>query len=97
MEEQKVYLIMREKGTHTDGFSYYEAETTVLGARNTLEEAADILDHVIRKYHGDDRPSEGIYNFEKRRNTSYIFRMEDGLSDHFWIKTQIIGRGGDCY
>ena len=35
----KVYLVLREKGIHTDNKTYYESETTICGARDTPEEA----------------------------------------------------------
>ena len=37
-----VFIIMREKDIRTDGY-YYESETTIIGIRNTPEEATKLL------------------------------------------------------
>ena len=94
---EKVYLVMREKGIHTDGKTYYEAETSIMGARSTLEDAGKLLEKVVKKYHPEDKPSQGIYNFEWDIDTGHIYRLDEGLTDNFWIKSMAIGPEGDQY
>lgn len=94
---EKIYLVMREKGIHTDGRTYYEAETSIMGIRNSMEEASKLLGKVVKKYHPEDKPSQGTYNFELNIDTSHIYRLDEGLTDSFWIKPMIIGPEGDQY
>lgn len=94
---EKFYLVMREKGIHTDGHTYYEAETTIMGARGSMEDACKLLEKVVKKYHSEDKPSQGTYSYEVKMDTSHIYRLEDGLTDSFWIKSMIVGPEGDQY
>ena len=95
--EDKVYLVMREKGIHTDGHTYYEAETAVMGIRHTIEDAVVLLGKVLKKYHPEDKPSSGIYNPDNGLETGYFYKLEEGLSDNFWVKPMKIGESGDQY
>ena len=94
---EKIYLVMREKGIHTDGKTYYEAETSVLGVRSTPDDAGKLLEKVIKKYHPEDKPYQGIYNKELDMNTGHVYKIDEGLTDSFWIRSMIIGPEGDLY
>lgn len=92
----KVYLVIREKGTHTDEKTYYESETTILGARDNKEDAAAYLKKVVKHFYPNDNPIRGTYDYENKLDTSYVFRIDDeGLEDNFWIKAMDIGEKGD--
>ena len=93
----KVYLVLREKGIHTDNKTYYESETTICGARDTPEEASDLLKDVVKKYHPNEDAIRGTYDTEIKRDTSFTFWLDDGLEDSFWIKMMISCKEGDQY
>ena len=94
---EKIYLVLREKGTHTDNKTYYESETTICGVREDPSEASDLLKDVVKKYHPDETAIRGTYDMDTKLDTSMTFWMEDGLEDSFWIKTMLIGPEGDEY
>lgn len=94
---ENIYLVLREKGIHTDNKTYYESETTICGSREDSIEASELLKNVVKKYHPDEKAVRGTYDMDTKRDTSFSFLMEDGLEDAFWIKTILIGKEGDQY
>ena len=94
---ETVYLVMREKGIHTDGKTYYEAESTICGIRASRKEASNLMKKVVKKFHPEETAIRGIYDSEMKIDTAYVFRMDEGLEDSFWIKTMTIGPEGDEY
>ena len=97
METENVYLVLREKGIHTDGKTYCESETTILGLRKTKDEATDLLQKVCRKFHPEDKPKCGTYDWNTGKDTYVAYSMDEGLEDAFWVRKMMIGEKGDQY
>ena len=92
---EKVYLVIREKGIHTDGFSYYESEEMILGARGTQEEASAFLKKAGKHFHPEEDPIRGTYDFDTKNEVSLIYKIDEALEDTFIVKCMTIGKDGD--
>lgn len=86
MSMDYVYIIMRRKGIRSDGY-YYESETTIIGIRNTPEEAALLLQAAAICFHDDEKPSYGEYN--KYGDTKIVYDIVEDLEDCFWIEAHV--------
>lgn len=79
----RVYIVMRENGTDTDGY-YYESSTSIIGVRETPGEAADLLKAATIAWHGEEKPSSGTYNEYGDYRVTYANGCD--LWDTFWIE-----------
>lgn len=97
METESIYLVLREKGIHTDGKTYCESETTILGLRKEKDEATDLLKKVCKKFHPYDQPKCGTYDLKTGKDTYVAYQLDEELEDAFWVRKMVIGEKGDCY
>ena len=79
----RVYIVMRENGIDTDGH-YYESSTSIIGVRETPEEAADLLKAATIAWHGEEKPDHGIYDEYGDKKVTYANGCD--LWDTFWIE-----------
>lgn len=86
MSMDYVYIIMRQKGVRSDGY-YYESETTIIGIRNTPEEAALLLQAAATCFHDCERPSYGEY--DTYGDTKIVYHIAEDLEDCFWIERHV--------
>lgn len=79
----RIYIVMREKGTATDGY-YYESDTSIIGVRETPKEAADLLKAATIAWCGEETPYSGTYDEYGDNRVTYANGCD--LWDTFWIE-----------
>lgn len=87
-----IFIVMRDEGLRSDGY-YYESKTTILGVRETEEEAVELLKQITEKLHPGEKPIAGEYNRIGDTKRQYDYGVE--LYDIFWVKSVIVGDVGD--
>lgn len=86
---KKIYVIMRERGIRSDGY-YYESDTSIIGLRDTPEEAAKLLKNIALKFHKNEKPCMGTYN--EYGDTRIEYQISADLSDIFWIEEEYLNQ-----